>query len=82
MIITLFYQAVVYLYVTFTKEDITHPKTHYYYLVQVLTDILMILSLLNDVFCQIFFRLTGRRGVKFDVMQIFVDFFFIYFFNV
>ena len=75
MIITLFYQAVVYLYVTITKEDITHQKTHYYYAVQVLTDILMLLSLLNDIFCQIFFRLTGRRGVKFDIMQIFVDFF-------
>ena len=74
-IITLFYQIVVYMYVTFTKENISHPKTHYYYPVQIFTDVLMFLSLLNDVFCQIFYRLTGRRGVKFDVMQLFVDFF-------
>ena len=75
MVITLLYQAVVYLYVTFTKEDETHPKTNSYYILQVLTNILMLLSLFNDVLCQVFFRLTGRKAVKFDIMNIFVDFF-------
>ena len=73
MIITLLYQVVVYLYVTFTKEDINHPKTHSYYYIQVLTDILMLLHLINDILCQIFFRLTGRR-VKIEKMQVFIDF--------
>ncbi len=75
MLITLMYQCVVYLYVTFTKEEITHPKTHYYYPCQIFTNILMLLSVLNDVLCQVFYRLTGRKAVKFDVMNIFVDFF-------
>ena len=75
MIITLLYQVVVYLYVTFTKEDETHPKTHPYYAMQVITNILMLLSLLNDILCQVFYRLTGRRAVKYDIMQTFVDFF-------
>ena len=74
MIITLLYQSVVYLYVTFTKEDVTHPKTHYYYIVQIFTNILMLLSLINDILCQAFFRLTGRKGVKVDIMQIIIDF--------
>jgi hypothetical protein len=73
MIITLLYQAVVYLYVTFTKEDINHPKTHPYYYIQVLNNILMLLHLINDILCQIFFRLTGRR-VKIEKMQVFIDF--------
>ena len=75
MVITLLYQCVVYLYVTFTKENPTHPKTHYYYPVQMFTNILMLLALINDILCQSFFRLTGRKGVKLDIMQIFVDFF-------
>ncbi len=75
MVITLLYQVVVYLYVTFTKEDETHPKTHSYYILQIFTNILMLLSVLNDVLCQVFYRLTGRKAVKFDVMNIFVDFF-------
>ena len=75
MIITLLYQCVVYMYVTFSKEDETHPKTHYYYPVQIFTNILMLLCLVNDILCQAFYRLTGRRGVKIDIMQIFVDFF-------
>ena len=73
--ITILYQVVVYLYVTFTKENEIHPKTHPYYKIQVFTNILMTLSLLNDILCQVFFRLTGRKGVKFDIMQIFVDLF-------
>ena len=72
IIITLLYQVVVYLYVTFTKEDITHPKTHYYYIIQILTDILMLLSISNDVFSQIFFRFTGRR-VKFEILALLID---------
>ena len=72
MVITLLYQVVVYLYVTFSKEDLTHPKTHYYYPVQIFTNILMLLSILNDIFCQIFFRLTGRR-VKFEILQLLID---------
>ena len=75
MIISLLYQVVVFLYVTFTKEDETHPKTHIYYVVQVFTNILMLLSLFNDILCQVFYRLTGRKGVKFDVMNLIVDFF-------
>ena len=75
MIITILYQVVVYLYVTFTKEDETHPKTHPYYILQIFTNILMLLSLLNDVLCQVFYRLTGRRSVRYDTMQIFVDIF-------
>ena len=75
MLITLMYQCVVYLYVTFTKEEITHPKTHYYYPCQIFTNILMLLSLINDILCQAFFRLTGRKGVKLDIIRIFVDFF-------
>ena len=73
IVITLLYQVVVYLYVTFSKENENHPKTHPYYQIQVFTNILMSLSLLNDILCQVFFRLTGRRGVKLDIMQIFVD---------
>ena len=75
MVITILYQVVVYLYVTFTKEDETHPKTNPYYSIQIFTNILMLLSLLNDVLCQAFYRLTGRRAVRYDIMQIFVDFF-------
>ena len=48
MAITLMYQVVVYLYVTFTKENEMHPKSHYYYDVQMFTNILMLLSLFND----------------------------------
>ncbi len=72
MVITLLYQSVVYLYVTFTKEDVTHPKTHFYYPVQIFTNILMLLSIINDILCQIFFRLTGRR-VKFEIMHMLID---------
>ena len=72
MAITLLYQVVVFLYVTFTKEDPTHPKTHYYYIVQVLTNILMLLSISNDMLSQVFFRFTGRR-VKFEVLQMLID---------
>ena len=81
MIITLLYQSVVYLYVTYTKEDVTHPKTHFYYPVQIFTNMLMLLSIINDILCQIFFRLTGRR-VKFEIMHMLIDcclFFFLIF---
>ena len=78
MVITLLYQVVVYLYVTFTKEDITHPNTHYYYDIQILTDILMLLSILNDAFSQIFFKFTGRR-VKFEILALFIDCFLFFF---
>ena len=74
MAITLLYQVVVYLYVTFSKEDETHPKTHPYYAIQIITNIFMLLSLLNDVLCQVFYRLTGRMAVKYDFLQVIVDF--------
>ena len=75
MVITLMYQVVVYLYVTFTKENELHPKSHYYYDVQVFTNILMLLSLMNDLLFLHFFRLTGRVGAKFNTMGSFVNFF-------
>ena len=59
--ITLLYQFVVYAYVTLTKEDITHPKTHYYHKAQIFTDILMALSLINYVLSLLYFFLTGRK---------------------
>ena len=61
IIITLLYQFVVYAYVTLTKEDITHPKTHYYHKAQIFTDILMALSLINYVLSLLYFFLTGRK---------------------
>ena len=61
IIITIMYQYVIYEYVTFTKEDITHPKTHYYYTVQVITNILMYLSILNYLFLLLYFYKTGRK---------------------
>ena len=61
IIITIMYQYVIYAYVTFTKEDITHPKTHYYYTVQVITNILMYLSILNYLFLLLYFYKTGRK---------------------
>ena len=78
IIITLLYQVVVYLYVTYTKENINHSKTHYYYIVQILTDILMLLSISNDIFSQIFFRFTGRR-VKFEILAMIIDSFLFFF---
>ena len=75
MAITLMYQVVVYLYVTFTKENEMHPKSHYYYDVQMFTNILMLLSLFNDFFVVLFFRLTGRVGARFNMMHVFVNFF-------
>ena len=72
--ITLMYQAVVYLYVTFTKENELHPKSHYYYDVQVFTNILMLLNLLNDLLVIHFFKLTGRVGARTNVMKVFVNF--------
>ena len=83
IIITLLYQVVVFLYVTFTKEDPTHPKTHYYYIIQVITNILMLLTIINDIFCLLFFRLTGRK-VKSEIRQILIDCFLLIFliFNV
>ena len=72
--ITLMYQVVVYLYVTFTKENELHPKTHYYYDVQLFTHILMLLNLLNDLLLIHFFKLTGRVGARSNVMQVFVNF--------
>ncbi len=61
IIITIMYQYVIYEYVTFTKEDITHPKAHYYYTVQVITNILMYLSILNYLFLLLYFYKTGRK---------------------
>ena len=61
IIITFLYQFVVYAYVTFTKEDITHPKTHYYHDAEILADILMFLSLINYVLSLLYFFLTGRK---------------------
>ena len=61
IIITIMYQYVIYEYVTFTKEDITHPKTHYYYTIQVITNILMYLSILNYLFLLLYFYKTGRK---------------------
>ena len=81
IVITLLYQVVVFLYVSFTKEDATHPKTHPYYIAQLLTDILMFLSILNDVFCQVFFRFTGRR-VKLEILAIFIDCFLLLFLTI
>ena len=75
MAITLMYQVVVYLYVTFTKENELHPKTHYYYDVEIFTNILMLLSLLSDLLRIHFLRLTGRIGYGHNTMQIFVNFF-------
>ena len=72
IIITLLYQVVVFLYVTFTKDNPFHPKTHYYYIIQLITNTLMLLTILNDIFCLIFFRLTGRK-VKFEIMQMLID---------
>ena len=70
--ITLLYQYVVYAYVTFTKTNEKHPKTHHYYIVQQVTNIFMFLSVLNDFFSHVFFRLTGRI-VKYDVVKVIVD---------
>ena len=72
--ITLMYQVVVFLYVTFTKENELHPKTHYYYDVQVFTNILMLLNLLNDLLLIYFYKLTGRVGARSNVMKVFVNF--------
>ena len=72
--ITLMYQVVVFLYVTFTKENELHPKSHYYYDVQVFTNILMLLNLLNDLLLIHFYKLTGRLGAKSNVMNVFVNF--------
>jgi len=74
MAITLMYQVVVYCYVTFTKENELHPKSHYYYDVQVFTNILMLLNLLNDLLLIHFYKLTGRLGAKSNVMNVFVNF--------
>ena len=70
--ITLLYQYVVYAYVTFTKENDHHPKTHHYYKVQQVTNIFMMLSLVNDLFSKIFLKLTGRK-VKLDKVKLIVD---------
>ena len=72
MAITLLYQYVVYAYVTFTKSNEKHPKSHHYYIVQQVTNIFMFLSLLNDFFSHIFFRLTGRK-LKYDVVKLIVN---------
>lgn len=72
--ITLMYQVVVFLYVTFTKENELHPKSHYYYDVQLFTNILMLLNLLNDLLLIHFFKLTGRVGARSNIMQVFVNF--------
>ena len=72
IILTILYQFIIYAYVTFTKEDVTHPTTHYYYKVQVFTNILMLLSLLNYVFSLIYFNITGRNLRK-NIMEIIVN---------
>ena len=59
--ITILYQFIIYAYVTFTKENIYHPSSHYYYTVQIITNILMYLSLLNYIFLLVYFVKTGRR---------------------
>ena len=61
LLITILYQFVVYAYVTFTKEEITHPKTHYYHTCEIIADILMSLSLINYVLSLFYFYLTGRK---------------------
>ena len=71
--ITLMYQVVVFLYVTFTKENELHPKSHYYYDVQIFTNILMLLNLLNDLLLIHFYKLTGRVGVKSNSMKVFIN---------
>ena len=73
MAITLMYQVVVYIYVTFTKENELHPKSHYYYDVQMFTNVLMLLSLVNDLLLIHFFSLTGRVGAKINFMRTFVN---------
>jgi L-asparagine transporter-like permease len=71
IILTILYQFIIYAYVTFTKEDVTHPTTHYYYKCQVFTNVLMLLSLLNYVFSLIYFNITGRNLRK-NIMEILV----------
>ena len=61
LLITLLYQFVVYSYVTYTKENIIHPKNHYYHKCEILADILMSLSLVNYVLSLFYFYLTGRK---------------------
>ena len=72
IILTILYQFIIYAYVTFTKVDVTHPTNHYYYKVQVFTNILMLLSLLNYVFSLIYFNITGRNLRK-NIMEIIVN---------
>ena len=71
--ITLMYQVVVFLYVTFTKENELHPKSHYYYDVQIFTNILMLLNLLNDLLLVHFYKLTGRVGARSNSMKVFIN---------
>lgn len=59
--ITILYQFIIYAYVTFTKENVYHPSSHYYYTVEIITNILMYLSLLNYIFLLVYFVKTGRR---------------------
>lgn len=73
IIITIMYQYVIYEYVTFTKEDITHPTTHYYYKVQVITNILMYLSILNYLFLLLYFYKTGRK-LKLNMTEAIINF--------